>query len=240
MATDDELWPFTPQGRIANVMGGTRAFIVRAGPGPRADVEYRKAFTVGVSDAPDVQLSATNGWRQAEKLADGMREAVCASGSKFLRGSGVTYDISAVRLYHDGESKSVQTYARFLALYRSAIEDRMVAKPSTVTHLQWLAHDAFRNQDATVLEPIIIIASFTTMERLFTKAKLHTGQGFRLGPVAGSVSVIDYPVAGSKEWPFIHTLMSDKLSLALAGVWANAAAPMVPSVVGSEDAVAMH
>ena len=34
--------------------------------------------------------------------------------------------------------------------------------------------------------------------------------------------------------------MSDKLSLALAGVWANAAAPMVPSVVGSEDAVAMH
>ena len=234
---DDLTKPVPTQGMVFCAMGGTRAFIIRAGPGRRSDVERLQGFVSGVSDAPD-DLSEMNGRRQAERLAQGMRETVYASMSKFFTKHNIKYGVSKPRLYHDGSVKSKKTHAYFLSMFSAPIEDRMTdtIKPKDLSFLKWIDQDGFRNTNPKVLEPIIIIAGLVTMERLFGKAKMNIGKGYNLGPVAGSVSVIDYPVKGSREKPMIHMLMGDKFSLALAGVWANASGTPSGGMGGTDNA----
>ena len=205
---------------VFTATGGTRAFIVRAGPGNRADLEYLNGFVSGVSDRNTDTPSVANGVEQANKVSNGLREMIAASGSKFLEDANVSYNTRPTRFYHDGEAKSLFTFSHVMARFRGVSEDGMMNRPQSLSILEWIETDAFRNRDSSVLETIVLIVGFDTMQRLFTKAGIHAENCY-WGPVAGSVSIIDYPVDDDQKC-MVHSLMDGSMSLALPGVWANA------------------
>ena len=219
--THDQLPKSVNQPLIFGATGGTRLFLIRSGPGKRASLEYKNGFTHGVSDNPFDDPDLQVGRVQAMMIAEGLRDKINSSHSKFMRQCGVSYAVDELQFFHDGTSKSVFTYEHVFAHYRSVKADGMKDKPTEVPCLQWIHEKAFNNVDKSVLKPVVLFASFETIQRLLEKARVRR-ENWLMGPVAGSLSVIDFP--SDEDLPcMIHCLFDASLSRSLPGVWGNIA-----------------
>ena len=200
--------------------GGTRVFLVRAPPGARNPMTLAGVH-VGTEanpmDAPDMFAV-----EQLSKLVQGIRERINSSSSDFIRDAGIHYDRDALRVFHDGAAKSAFAHDVFLKTYRCVAADGMADKPDDRSCLAWMASHAFNKTQPLVLRPVLIFAGFDTIQRILYRAGVLAHQvPWLMGPVANSLSVIDFPARHGQPC-MVHCLFDASLSLSVPGVWGNA------------------
>ena len=229
---DDKLFPLPPTGSqnlVFCATGGSRLIIIRAGPGVRADLEHMRGFVHGVSDYPIDTPSTITTHDQAAVIARKLPTYIAAGRCKFLERDGVEFPLHGIQVFHDGNEKSKSTFRSVMRrltdveLYSQnkevAFVDSMTAKPSSTTALQWL-HDTAFHANERVLQPVVVFASWLTIQRLLAKARRYKVLDHLEGPMAGSACVVDFP-ACPEDPAMIHAMFDTRMSLRPPGAWAN-------------------
>ena len=188
-----------------------RVYAIRAGPGDRARLEYLQGYIKGVSDAHTDKPSAVCAPKQARLVAEGLQELV---------------GTPTVVLHHDGATKSVAMFTQVQARLKElagSLEaiDGMTDKPTGKAGEDCVFNFLEARHAAAQPPPIVLFCGYDTIRKLLFLANVKQDR-HHLGPCAGSVTTIDFPLGSSTRKPVLNTLADCRFSLALPGAWGNA------------------
>jgi len=169
---------------IFDMVGGTRIFMVRAGPGNRSRKECANG-KCDLSMIPDVgRHSATDDVQAAATLA---LEPLLTTLNKFDQNVRI---VSRPHVFHDGSSKAHDAYDIFMERKRMAFYDGMKAAPEQVDASYFWSK--VNRTDASILNTFVVFASTETIYKVMQSA----GCTARLLCAAGAIVPTVFPVVG--------------------------------------------
>ncbi len=169
---------------IFDMVGGTRVFLVRSGPGNRSKKECGNG-KCDLSMVPDFgRHSATDDVQAAATLA---LEPLLTTLNKFDQNVRI---VARPHVFHDGSSKSRDAYDIFMERKRVAFYDGMKDAPEQVDAAYFWSK--LNRKDAGILNTFVVFASTETIYKVMNSA----GCTARLLCAAGAIVPTVFPVVG--------------------------------------------
>lgn len=165
--------------RIFDLNGGTRVFLVRAGPGRRSQKE-RLSGECDLSHQPDSGKT-----RRTERIQGKVAEALPILITKNSKFDGATIQTRPV-LFHDGQPKSVNAYHIYKDVTNDAFRDGMVEEAGP----DYFWTHGMNRSDLTTLTTIVVFCGTETIYRMLKLVNCHT----RILVGSGAIIPIMFPI----------------------------------------------
>mgnify|MGYP000282776735 CR=1 FL=1 len=177
--------------KIFDMVGGSRVYLIRAGPGNRS-VKERTEGKCDLSFSND--HGQTNITDYVQSTVARALEEITTRNNKFT-GPSKTRVVTRPLIFHDGQPKSIDAYNIYKSSVHGPFDDGMKLAPESMTIADVTA-DFFwshlNRTDASVLNTIFVFSGTETIYRVLAAANCHA----RLLAGSGTVIPVVFPVVG--------------------------------------------
>lgn len=171
---------------IFNLVGGTRIFLVRGGPGKRGMVER----TTGKCEVSNTSVDVPYKTRVISDRLAVQLETLLTTTNRF---DGARID-PVPTVFHDGAPKSIDSFLGFTSTTLMSFRDGMVNAPEQVDATYFWDHPHGRNfTNIDVLKTVVVFCSMETIYRVLLVGKIITPTS-RIFCGSGGIVPVMFPI----------------------------------------------